>query len=550
MLGEGGMAVVYRVRHQQLDTRHALKILTVPSRKIQDRLIQEGKVQAALRHPNIVQVTDIINVNGAPGLVMEYIAGPSLDTLIKNVDLELDHVDALARGILAGVQAAHEQGVLHRDLKPANILLDITDEGLVPKVADFGLAKLVGQSTGGTRTGATMGTPSYMAPEQIEDAKAVDARADIFSLGAILYELATGRRAFEGENIYAILCKVKEGDYTPPDEVVSELPECMVAAIQAALQVDVEERVQSVEELQEIWRGNTTTRRVRPEVWDPKTLSEAHSVSEQERLEEQASLGEPPADGTFQLNDATGRTGRKGVTISATGPVPIEVGTFYQERPNAPTPTPTIEPPEEEISRRTSFDQPTRRLEDTLEQPPGLRRFGVAFAAVALLLLGVGMGVFGLPLLQTAPAPTEAPPPPVPVISKVTAEPGQPQRWANTALDAESPEVAEALAPVAQPPPDPTPRTKTPVAERAPEPPPPPAPRVGSVTVKGDVQSAHLVGANGRFSPGELPVGSYHLEVVFPDGFAIKAPYTVEVASGDALTIKCSSVAQNCTPPK
>ncbi|MCB9669202.1 MAG: serine/threonine protein kinase [Alphaproteobacteria bacterium] len=166
VLGEGGMAIVYLCRHVQLGTKHALKLLTMSSRAIKERLVQEGQVQASLRHPNIVAVTDIIVVNGAPGLVMEYIEGPSLDDLLDQQTLTYEQADVLVEGLLRGVAHAHSRGLVHRDLKPANIMLAVEGEQLVPKVMDFGLAKLVEGDDSRTRTGSTMGTPSTCRPSR------------------------------------------------------------------------------------------------------------------------------------------------------------------------------------------------------------------------------------------------------------------------------------------------------------------------------------------------------------------------------------------------
>ena len=220
LIGQGGMAVVYRVRHQQLGTLHALKVLMLPARSIRERLIQEGQVQARLRHPNIISVTDLVDVDGAPGLVMEYVPGPSLDGLLRQAALTVDQADLLARGLLEGVAAAHDFGLVHRDLKPGNVLLEVRKDRLIPKITDFGLVKLVGAADAGgsmkTRSGLAMGTPCYMAPEQIRNAKGVDARADVFSLGALLYELVTGQRAFDGEDTFEIFSAVTSGYYEDP----------------------------------------------------------------------------------------------------------------------------------------------------------------------------------------------------------------------------------------------------------------------------------------------------------------------------------------------
>ena len=219
----------------------------------------EGRAQSRLRHPNIVSVTDVVQADGFPALVMEYIDGPSLAEHLRRGLLPTDEVDHLALGILRGVGAAHRQGVIHRDLKPANILLDTLEGKWVPRVADFGLAKTVSGSTTSsaslTRTGALMGTPAYMAPEQIRDAKGVDHRADIWSLGVILYELVTGALPFRGQDTMELLNAVTSGNYPPPSRRNPELPARMEQAIRAALVPDPGLRVASVDELLALWTG-------------------------------------------------------------------------------------------------------------------------------------------------------------------------------------------------------------------------------------------------------------------------------------------------------
>ena len=241
LIGHGGMAEVYRVRHVHLDTLHALKVLTVSSSSIRRRLMQEGRVQAALQHPNIVSVTDVVVVDSAPGLVMEYIRGPALDDCVEELPLTSDQIDALAVGVLEGVAAAHALDLIHRDLKPANIMLAVTHDAIVPKVADFGLVKLLAGDgkdfDSKTRSGSTMGTPAYMAPEQIRDSKNVDARADVWSLGAILFELVTGRRAFDGDDVLDLFMKVAAGERQAVTAVRDDLPERWVKAIEGALTV-------------------------------------------------------------------------------------------------------------------------------------------------------------------------------------------------------------------------------------------------------------------------------------------------------------------------
>lgn len=259
-LGEGGMARVYRVRHQDLGTLHALKVLKMGAPSIQQRLRQEGRVQATFRHPNLVSVTDVVEVEGVPGIIMEFIEGPTLEALLGRLRPSPEEALALATGIINGVDYAHRLGLIHRDLKTANVLIAFTEAGPVPKITDFGLARLVtGEAGGGvrlTRSGQAMGTPSYMAPEQIRDAKSVDKRADIFSLGAIIYELYCGAQAFPGEDILSVFTAIATGNYRRPRDRVANLPDDVVRAIEGALAVKVADRIPDCEALLTTLRGS------------------------------------------------------------------------------------------------------------------------------------------------------------------------------------------------------------------------------------------------------------------------------------------------------
>ncbi len=254
LLGEGGMAAVYRVRHRQLRSVHALKVVAVPSRAVMARLLQEGRAQASVRHRNIVAVHDVIEVDGSPGLVMEYVEGPTLEGLLAAGPLALPLADALGRGLLAGIAAAHRAGVVHRDLKPANVLLAIEDRELVPKIGDFGIARELGDDgVRRTRMGAFMGTPSYMAPEQMRDARSVDHRADLWAAGTVLHELLTGRRLFDGDDLLEVCNAVARGEYRPVRDLRPDAEDRMADAIARAIVLDPEGRVGSAEAMAEIW---------------------------------------------------------------------------------------------------------------------------------------------------------------------------------------------------------------------------------------------------------------------------------------------------------
>ncbi|MCB9602612.1 MAG: protein kinase [Sandaracinus sp.] len=193
-LGAGGMGVVYEAEHELLGRRVALKMLHpehAERAEVRRRFENEARVVAALDHPNVVAAFDVGRTpDGAPFVVYELLAGQELEArLVERGALDVDEAIELCRGIAAGLAAAHAHGVVHRDLKPANVF--VTEAG-VPKVLDFGISKLHGGLGTATRTGAFMGTPAYMAPEQLCDASAVDARADVYALGVVLYRMLTG----------------------------------------------------------------------------------------------------------------------------------------------------------------------------------------------------------------------------------------------------------------------------------------------------------------------------------------------------------------------
>lgn len=246
VLGVGAMAAVYRVRHRSLGSVMALKVLQVSNAKVRKRLLQEARVQARIDHANVARVHDVMDLTDTTAVLMEYIRGPSLESFLKVHRPALEETLAIMGGVLAGVEAAHRAGLVHRDLKPENILLSVGDDGVWPKIIDFGIVKVDSAKTWATRPGATMGTPAYMAPEQIEDASSVTERADVWSLGCILYEMVCGQRAFVGDAALDVMNRVTEGDFVPVATLAPDLPEHIAQAITQALQVDVAERMPDV----------------------------------------------------------------------------------------------------------------------------------------------------------------------------------------------------------------------------------------------------------------------------------------------------------------
>jgi serine/threonine-protein kinase len=257
LIGEGGIATVYRVEHATLQSVHALKLLHHTRGDMALRLLQEGRIQARLHHPNVVAVTDVIEIGGQTGLVMEFVEGSSLREVLDEGGLEREEALTLFQQLLSGVAAAHRAEVLHRDLKPANILLSVSQRGIVAKITDFGIAKVAqgDLDRAVTRAGSMLGTPGYMAPEQVEDSGRVDRRADVFALGCILYEMLTGDAPFLRNELFATLNATTKGDYVPLHERMPDLPPELHLAVARALEIDPDLRFSSCEEFAEAVYG-------------------------------------------------------------------------------------------------------------------------------------------------------------------------------------------------------------------------------------------------------------------------------------------------------
>jgi len=251
-IGVGGMAEVFLAVHTRLESRHAIKFINLPGASVHDRLLQEGRIQARLRHPNIVHVTDVVELAGRTGLVMEFVDGIDLATwMTRKGRPEFDTTLQIFSQLLSALHCAHAQGVLHRDLKPANILLRPTDGGLQAKITDFGIAKLLETPSGSvplTMVGQSIGTPGYMAPEQLKAPVVTTVRSDIFSLGTVLYEMIAGTPAFVRTNPYASITATREHELTELEELVPECPTPILAAVTRALQPDPADRFSSCAE--------------------------------------------------------------------------------------------------------------------------------------------------------------------------------------------------------------------------------------------------------------------------------------------------------------
>ncbi len=254
-IGGGGMGEVYRATDMKLGRDVALKLLPAelasdPQRL--DRFRREAKALAALDHPGIVTVFSVEEADGVPFLTMQMVDGQPLDRLIPERGMPVERILQIAIEFADALMAAHDKGILHRDLKPANVM--VTSEGRL-KILDFGLAKIrdLGNKAGQselptemkTSEGVVMGTMPYMSPEQISG-RAVDQRTDIFSLGVILYEMATGRRPFQGSSSAELASAILRDSPRPLAELRSDLPNSLVELIGRCLEKSVADRLPSV----------------------------------------------------------------------------------------------------------------------------------------------------------------------------------------------------------------------------------------------------------------------------------------------------------------
>jgi serine/threonine protein kinase len=234
LLGQGGMATVELAHDTELDRPVAIKRLAenlAANEEYKQRFLREARLAARLSHPNIVAVYNAGAENGVPYIVMEYVEGETVSDLLRHHG-RLEPPEAVALGLQAcsGLETAHEAGLVHRDIKPQNLL--ITPEGTL-KIADFGIARSL-DGTQLTQAGTVLGTAGYLAPEQAAGEQ-VTAAADIYALGAVLYELLTGRPPYEAGSLAELFAKQAEGSITPLRELAPEAPVRLEDAVMHAL---------------------------------------------------------------------------------------------------------------------------------------------------------------------------------------------------------------------------------------------------------------------------------------------------------------------------
>jgi len=263
-LGEGGMGTVWSAVHTVTHRSVAMKFLKDSVRgraDLRQRFLREASAASALRHPNAVEILDVFDFEeSSPVMVMELLGGETLGSkLARDQRLSMEETAAILLPVVSAVGTAHALGIVHRDLKPDNLFLVELPEGMSVKVLDFGIAKLTaeyylarGLSALHTDVGAMLGTPYYMAPEQASGEVPVDHRADVWSLGVILYECLSGTRPIEGENLTQVVSRLMSAGIIPLERLAPELPRDVTAIVMQMLSRDPSRRPDGLREVSHV----------------------------------------------------------------------------------------------------------------------------------------------------------------------------------------------------------------------------------------------------------------------------------------------------------
>jgi pSer/pThr/pTyr-binding forkhead associated (FHA) protein/predicted Ser/Thr protein kinase len=321
-LGQGGMGSVYLATRASDGRKVVIKFLAAEqaaNKTWRGRFVREARVMERVKHPNIVELYSVDGESSQPHIVMEFVDGEPLDQgLAKRGVFEPLEVARIARDMCLGLAEAHKNGVIHRDIKPANVLLSWAGE---VKLLDFGLAKSVGGDDGLSMPGQVLGTPHYMAPEQWGDHQ-VDARCDIFSLGATVYHLITGQLPFPGHNAQAISRLITEGTFTRPRALVPGIPEDLELVILHMMEVERRFRyattTQVAEDLERVARGQ--------QVEVPRLVAQGgarHPI-----MGKQVTIGRDPTN-TIVINDASVSRQHAQIERGKTGFILRDLGSTY-----------------------------------------------------------------------------------------------------------------------------------------------------------------------------------------------------------------------------
>jgi serine/threonine protein kinase len=385
-LGAGAFGTVYKAKDKILGRMVAIKTIRLEGLaaagtsmdELVDRFKREAQVSAQLKHPNIVTIYDVGEANGMSYLAMEFIDGVGLERVIASAGrLPIERAASLAAQVADALDFAHKSGVVHRDIKPANIMVEAGDR---VKVTDFGIAKVMDSGEHLTMTGSLLGTPSYMSPEQARGA-ALDGRSDLFAVGAVLYEMLAGKKAFRGDSITGLIFKIITEEPPPIRELDPSIPDEVVRIIARALAKAPEGRYQTGREMADDLLALT-----RPGSTPTLRQSEVATAPGLKMAAPPPTINAAP---TIQAASATAVSGPEPATVVSPPPPPPA------RKASPPPPLPSS------ASRTPPPVAATARSSNT-----GLL-VGIAAGALVLLLAvgGVGWYVFSR---RTPPATTDA----------------------------------------------------------------------------------------------------------------------------------------------
>jgi serine/threonine protein kinase len=608
LLGAGGHGEVWKVRHTTLGQAMALKVIRTSSAALNDRLIQEGRLQAALRHPNLLAVQDVLDVGGSPGLLLEFIDGPSLQGLLAQSRLPREEALRLFEQIALGVGHAHEAGVVHRDLKPANVLLSRVGRAYQAKVADFGLAKVLQEDARMTRSGMAMGTLCYMAPEQVRNAARVDQRADIFALACILYEMLRGMPPIPATDLIQYYNAILTSDWDPLSIALPDIPPALEHTIAACLRPEPEARPQDVAAMLAMMRGEPM----------PSPLAAGGEPRERHHPFEPDSGGfdsnRPPSlpaapigGGAAALTsddygasfawspprgDGGPATGAPFDAPRADTPLPAansqptfasfegiadfratsaavpnppnlaQTGSLPKESDKAPaTPTPEPSTPKDLAPAAPPLSPPTGPVAPSRAAGPPWGMLGALL--LGGLLVGGTLAVERLlskrtessvpaeagPTIPSEAVPNTSQAPPVEDPAPPEPQPATPQEPPLAPSAPPSPAKAPRPETKAAQPREREPQGGTPeTPERKPEavPIPPETPAQATFSAQNPEYAVRLESGGGSFGPGQaLPLGSYRITADFGEGRTVAGQAEIQVAT--AHIIKCTPAGGRCT---
>jgi serine/threonine-protein kinase len=392
-LGEGGMAVVWRARHLLVERTVAIKMLRPEVARLPNvpqRFVQEARAAWLIDHPNVVSVLDVdVDDDGTPFIVQELLDGEDLEAHLARVGpLSPAALVALVAPALDALAAAHARGVIHRDLKPSNVFLSRTSRGLMPKLLDFGISRIASDDTRMTSTGVVMGTPAYMAPEQVHSPKKVDARADLWAFGVMCYELLSGKLPFEGESSGELLVKLCTADPKPLCESVRGVPLALETLVMSCLRRDPAARPASAAVLHEQLRALEANGSLAVTMTDDISTAATY-------------IGHRP---DLPMGAAATAMDAASMVVTAPANDGAAPSTRGPANDDVPTPSATHDPnaPANDDARAAVTTTPM-----LLASPP--RRRGVWIALVALVALGAAAAAWQMSAAPRALPPAVAP---------------------------------------------------------------------------------------------------------------------------------------------